>query len=271
MDLLHWVLFGVLPAVAAVLLGVGVGGPRWLGPAVAVAICVPFGMAAGWPDWPWRLDPQHGAAGPWLWWCLLGAGIVGAAYDLRLLPKALLFCFEVALVALLPWLLSASLRRGFSFEQCVLWLGLGWALLAAVWWTLRTAAKLRPGMAVPLAGAIALAGDALLLRARGAAPMWELAGVGAVALGVAVATTAWRRPFVCGTGGTLAVTIAHLGILWWGRSAGELAAAPFVLAAAAPLGLAVAATKAFADGRGAGLVVGVALVAAAAATAVGMA
>jgi hypothetical protein len=256
-DLLRWVVFGVVPAVAAVLLGVGAGGPRLLAVSLAVALCVPFGIAVDWPAWPWQLSFERGDPYQWLWWSFAAAGVVGASYDLRLLPKPLLLACDVALVATLPWLLSAPLRAGWSFEECVGWLAAGWLVIAATWWSLRQAARCSPGMAVPLAGTLALVADTFVLRARGAALPWQLAGVGAVALGMAVTTTIWRRPFVCGTGATLAITVAHVGLLYCGRTEYELLRAPFLLALIAPLPMAIGCHKSFAEGRATGAVVGV--------------
>ena len=256
MDLLHWVVFGVMPAVAAMLVGVGVGGPRFLALSLMIALCVPFGMAAGWPPWPWHLSVQHGDPQAWLWWVFAAAGLVGVSYDAKLLPKVLVLAVDVVLVAVLPWLMSGPLRARWSFEQCVLGLSAGWLVVALTWWVLRRVARLQPGMAVPLAGAIALAADALVMKERGTRLDWELAGVGAVALGLAVATTIWRRPFVCGTGSTLAITVAHLGILYCGRGQGEIVRAPFLLALVTPLPMGLVLTKAFADARATGAVIG---------------
>lgn len=256
MDLLHWIVFGVLPAVAAVLLGVGAGGPRFLALSLAVALCVPFGMAEGWPPWPWLLSVQNGEPFAWLWWAFAAAGLIGVSYDAKLLPKVLLLAADVVLVAALPWLLSGPLRARWSFEECVVWLSAGWLVIGLTWWVLRGVARLQPGMAVPTAGAIALLTDALVLRARGADLDWQLAGVGAVALGMAVATTIWRRPFVCGTGSTLAITVAHVGLLYCGRSEWELLRTPLLLALVTPLPMGLVMTKMFADGRATGVVVG---------------
>ncbi|HEX5052730.1 MAG TPA: hypothetical protein VFZ65_13220 [Planctomycetota bacterium] len=270
MDLLHWLLFGVLPALAAVLLFVGAGGPRFLPLAIAVAICVPFGMDDGWPDWPWTLDFGHGDARQWLWWCFACAGCVGATYDLRLLPKWLVAPFEVLIVLVLPWLVSSTLRAGWSFEHCVLMLGAAWFVLAGIWWVLRGAAKAQPGMAVPLAGTVVLAADTIVLHAQGARLAWHLAGVAAVALGVSVATTLWRRPFVCGTGGTLCITIAHAGVLWCARRESHLLSAPSVLALLAPLALGLGMSRVFADGRTTGFLVALAVTVALAGAAIAM-
>lgn len=268
MDLLHWLLFGVLPALAVVLVFVGAGGPRLLGLALSVAICVPMAMAVGLPAWPWQLDVAHGDPVSWLWWLLVMAGVVAALRDLQWLPRWLLVPCELLLVAMLPWLMSADLRAGWSFEWCVVMLGAGWAFVAAMWWVLRQAAKLQPGMTVPLVGTIALTADALVLRAQGGRLAWELAGIAAVALGVSVATTIWRRPFVCGVGSALCIALAHAGVLWCARSERQLLQAPFLLAMVAPLALWLATTKVFAESRTTGMVVSVLACAACAAAAV---
>ena len=257
MELLLWVLYGVIPATAAMLVGVGVGGPKWLGIAMAIAICVPFGMANGWPDWPWQLDAEHGEPRPWLWWILLVGGVLGAGYDLRLLPKSLLLVLEVALLALLPWLLTGTLRTGWTFEGCVAFLGVGWVVLGTTWWVIRGAAKAHPGMLVPFAMTVVLAADAWLLARRAGGTDWQIAGVAAVALGFAVLTTLWRRPCVCGTGASLCIVLAHIGLLWCGRSERELLKLPLVLVSLAPLPLWLGQSKWFAEAKTTGVACGV--------------
>jgi hypothetical protein len=245
MDLVHWIVFGVVPAVAAVLAGVGTLGPRWLALALALAVCVPFGMAAGWPRWPWQL-PWQGAPLGWLWWAFAGAGVVGAAYDRRLLPRLLLLVAEVVLVVALPWLVAGEARGAWRFELQVLWLAGAWLLLGSAWWVLRRVARVLPGLVVPLGGTIALATAAWVLRAHGVSLHWQLAGVAAVGLLMAVATTTWQRPFRCGTGAALAIAVLHAGPLLTAHAAGQLASRPFVLAAVVPLPLGLALARPFA-------------------------
>ncbi len=257
MDVVRWLLFGALPAAAAVLLLVGVGGARFLALALAIALCVPFALVDGWPPWPWQLSLQSGRPDLWLWWVFLAIGIVGTGYDTKLLPKPLLLAFDFLLVVSLPWLLSAPLRSGWTFEQCVLGLGAGWVVVLGGWWLQRRVAKACPGVAVPLAGAIVLAADAVVLRAMGSPSGWQLAGVAAVALGLTVATTIWRRPFRCGTGGALAITVAHVGLLGCGRTEADLLRVPFLLVLAAPLGMGLAPLRLFARRPGMGVVVGI--------------
>jgi hypothetical protein len=257
-DWLHWVCFGLLPALAAVLLFVGAGGSRFFSLGLAVAICVPFGMAIDWPTLPWQLDVNYGKAQHWLWWCFAAAGVVGAAYDLRLLPRWLLLGFEVALVLLMPWLVSSPLRAHWIFERGVLMLGGAWLVLMALSWVLRATAKVQHGVAVPLAATVALIADAIALRAQNATLAWHLAGIAAFALGVAVATTIWRRPFVCGTGGALCIAIVHVGVLWGDGNEAGILSAPRLLCLVAPLPMWIATRPMFAEGRATGILVGLA-------------
>ena len=240
MDLVTWLLFGVLPAVAAMLLGVGVGGSRWFALAFAAAICVPAALAKGWPDWLWQLDFVHGPPRPALWWTLVIGGVLGTVYDFRLLPKSLALVLESVLVAMLPWFLSSPLRASWSFEECALFLVTVSAVVTVLWFGLRQAAKRLPGLPVPLAMMIALGVDAWLLFQHAAGPDWQLAGVASVALGVAVMTASWHRPFVCGSGAVLCLALAHSGLLLAGRNEQELLQVPLILAWLAPAPMLVA-------------------------------
>lgn len=236
MDLLHWVLFGVLPALGAMLLGVGAGGSRFLAAAIAVAVAVPFAMASGAPDWPWRLDPLHGEPRAFWFWAVFVAGLVGSLGDARWLPKPLAFLLELALGMALPWFLTGLVRRSWSFEQHVLWLGLGVLAVCVLWHVLREAGRARPGLLVPFVGAVTLGVDAWLLRSHGV-PTWELAGVGSVALAFALLTALWRRPLTCGTGAALCIVVVHVGCLWCGRALRDLHSLSSVLALLQPLPL----------------------------------
>ncbi len=239
---MRWVLFGVLPALAVMLAFVGIGGPRWLGLALGTALCVPFSLADGFAGWPWQLDPWRGPSRAWLWWSFAVAGVWGTVHDLRALPRPLLLLGELALVGGAPWLVSWPLRQRASFEASLVWLTAAWLATLGVWWLLRRAGRLHPGCLVPFVGALALATDAFVLRATGTGRPWELAGVGAAALLFALATSVWRRPFLCGTGATVCITLAHVGILWSGRTAAELRSWPLLGALLVPVPLWLATT-----------------------------
>ena len=268
MDLLKWVLFGVLPAVAAVLLCVGVGGPRFLATALGVALGVPLLMANGWPGWPWNLSVDHGDPFAWLFWTVAATAVVGTCYDARVLWKPVLLTVDVVVVLAMPWLLSAPRREQWTTLHQVAWLSVAWIVLAAVWWTWRRVARQWPGIALPLASAMVLGADAFVLRERSAAGVWELSGVVACALAMAVATATWRRPFRCGTGAVLVVTVAHTGLLWLGRVEADLPRLPLLVACLAPLGLLVSFWRGFGRARGFAFACGLAVTATASVVAV---
>ena len=236
-----WLLFGVLPAVAAILLGVGVGGSRWLALAIAVAICVPAAIAEGWPDWLWTLDLMHGAPEPALWWTLMLGGVLGTVYDLRLLPKVVALGLEAVLVVMVPWFVSAPLRASWSFELSATFLVTVCLVILFLWYALRQSAKRLPGLPIPLAMMMVLGVDAWLLYQHAVGPDWELAGVAAVALAAAMMTATWHRPFVCGTGAVLCLTLAHSGLLLCGRSEDELLKLPLILGWVMPAPMLLAA------------------------------
>lgn len=255
MDLLRWILFGVLPAVAAIGVFVGAGGPRFLALALAVALGVPFALVHGWCGWPVDISLAHGDPRAWWFWCIVAAGVVGVFYDTRLLWRPLLVAGDATLVVALPWLVSAPLRERLGMVAYLSWLLAAWLGIGLQWWVLRRVAKVHPGPAVPLAGTIALAVDAWLLRSLERGLEWQLAGVGAVACGMAVATTLWRRPFVCGSGGTLAVVVGHAGLLLCGES-GEVPRAPMIVAFLVPAALGVALSRIFRKSPATGVAAG---------------
>lgn|GEM_PF-4009195 len=239
MDVVQWILWGALPAMAVVMLFVGVGGPRWLGVALAISVCVPLAIEDGLPPWIWQLDLMTGPPRSALWWLLLLGGALGSAFDLGALPRLVARIMEVICVISLPWLLSAPLRAGWSVVGCAAGLTSGWIFVAAVWWVVRRSAKARSGLTVPLAMAIVFGVDAWVVRAITVGADWQLPAVAAVVLVFAIVTMAWRGPFACGRGASLSMTLAHSGLLLCGRAEGELAQLPFVLAWSAPLPLAL--------------------------------
>ena len=73
--LLQALVYGVLPAIAAGLLLVGIGGRRLLSLALAVAVFVAFGLRKEWPQWPWAMFPR-GAGMLGLAWTVAAAALV---------------------------------------------------------------------------------------------------------------------------------------------------------------------------------------------------
>ncbi len=270
MTLLRWLLYGLLPAVAAVLLFVGAAGPRYAAAGLAAGIVVPYGLLVAWPDWPWQLGTGAGTAMPWLFWSIAAAGLTGLLHDVRLLPRPLTIVCEAALVVWLPWALAAPLRRHWSFEAGLLHLGAAWCGLLLVWWALRGASERRPGMLVPLGACLCLGGDLWLVLAREHDLSWQLLAAGIAALATALLTATWRRPFQLGSGATLVLVLLHGGVLFACRVYANLPRQPLLLALLAPLPLWIAAHKAFDESRRTGACIGLAATAAMTAAAAGL-
>ncbi len=259
MTLLRWLLYGLLPAISAVLVFVGVGGPRLAAIGIATGIAVPFGLLVAWPDWPWDLDLTAATALPWLFWSVVGAGLLGTLHDLRWLPKMVVIPLEAVLVVMLPWILSAPLRPRWSFETALVRLSLAWAGLVVVWWVLRTAAERRPGRLVPAACVLFLAGDLWLVQSRNHDLSWQLLAAGVVALATALVVASWRRPFQLGTGAILVVVLLHGGMLMACRVYAGFAAKPMLLALLSPVPLWISVHKGFDESRRTGAAIGLTL------------
>lgn len=260
--MLRWLLYGLLPAIAAVLVFVGVGGPRLAALGLAAGIAVPFGLLTAWPAWPWEIDLQAGTALSWLFWCVAFAGVLGTLHDLRWLPKMLTIPLEAALVVMLPWVLSAPLRPRWSFERGLLYLSVAWLGLVVVWWTLRRASETRPGMLVPAAGVLCLSGDLWLVLSRDHDLSWQLLAAGIAALATAMLVSTWKRPFQLGSGATLVIVLLHGGMLLACRVYAGFPPGALLLALLAPVPLWVSSHRNFDDSRRTGACIGLGLSAA---------
>lgn len=243
MLVLQWVLYWGLPALAAALVWVGILGPRCTALAIATAVVVPFVMAVGWPGWPW----QHSDA--WFVWAVAAGGLAGTAQDLRLLPRWFAPIVDAALLAALPWLLLTPQRASWSFETALLHLTVAWLAFGCSWLALRSGFTNRPGLIVPIAAALCLGGDALVV---GHHDMQAIAAAAGLSLLVAATTALWRAPFVCGAGTALAVTVVHGGVLLVGYYTGHLGLPAALLALLAPLPLGLALRAPVGRGRSSG-------------------
>lgn len=235
MTLLHWLLYSALPAAALTLLLVGLAGPRLLGLVFAAAALVPHLLLKALPPLPWVLVNTGGGRGEdWLLWGTVGAGLVGSLHDLRLWPRPLGMPPALAVVFAVPWFVLETQRRGWSFEQCLVHLSIGWAALAGVWFALRGAHGSGAGLGALLIGLVALAGDAVLLVGRnGPAAAFAPGGAAAVACAALFVAT-WRRPFVPGEGMCLPLAVVHTGVLLLAYHSGQLAMGQALLAVLAP-------------------------------------
>ncbi len=214
MTPLHWLLYAALPAIAASLLLVAVGGPRLIGLALAIGVLAPFALLKSLPPWPWVLLRTGGSGGDWLLWAIVAAGLLGTLHDLRIWPRPLGMPPAIALLLATPWMVLARFRAEWSLEAAAAHLSMAWVLFGVVWLALRDAVGNGGGARWVLPAALlCLLGDFLVLLCGGAhASLFALLGA-AVVLLVALVTAAWRRPFQFGEGACLPIAIVHCGAL----------------------------------------------------------
>jgi hypothetical protein len=255
---IRFALQGILPPIAVALLLVGVFGARLAALALGIGTFVAFGLVKrDWPEWPWLLWSGNNDGMQWLAWCILSAGVLGAVQDLRWLGKKVPVALDVAGVIAVPLLMTMRMRSRWSFEESLVHLVIGWTLLGGLWFVLRGTAQKRPGWAIPAVWTACLIGDSIVLLESGSAFQGQLAGAAAAALGAAVFTATWRKPFALGPGAAMAVAVAHFGLLYAGYHFSELPRWPALLAFAAPLPLGFATWRYFDDEPKFGVLVGV--------------
>jgi hypothetical protein len=236
-SLLQWLLFAALPAAVVVLLGVGVGGPRWLAPSLAGAAIVPAVIARGVPWPPFDAGAPHGVAV----WVLLASGVVGGLVDARWLWRPIALAVSGALLALLVWLVSAPMRAAAGFEGALLVVGGGAVLTSGVWFGLRAAATSPVGFLFPVAAFGLFTADALVCHRLGATAGGDAASTMAVAVAAAAVLGSSRRSLRCGRGAALPLAVAHVLALAAGTGLGAWQRAPRLLLLAAPAALLLAA------------------------------
>src|SRR5262245_26930160 len=114
-----FVLKGVLPAMAAALLLVGVFGPRWLGVAVAVGLFAALSLLRELPLWPGELYGSTNDYLQWLCWCGLAGGLV-SPFGAGPLPRWAAGSLSVLLLAGEVWLLLTNQRGRGGADTAVL-------------------------------------------------------------------------------------------------------------------------------------------------------
>ncbi|MGE3174913.1 MAG: hypothetical protein AB7O97_19960 [Planctomycetota bacterium] len=243
-DLLRVVLYGVLPALAATLLLVGLLGPRLLGLSAGLGVLVSWGLLRSRvPQWPHELWAGNNDATQWLCWCLLAIGALSACCGKRLRPAALAWVAGAGALGGEVWLMLTNLRRRMDTGELLLQHGLATAAATALWLVVRRALDHRGSAAQAWLLCACLCGDSALLLLSGSALQGQLAGAIAAAFGAAAGTALWRHPFRLDRAVALPFTAAHAGFLLAGLHFSELEWLPAVLAAVAPAGLALAGER----------------------------
>ncbi len=204
------VLKGSLPPVGAALLLVSFGGSRLVPLAMGLGAYVAFGLLKEWPAWPHQLWSAPDGR-QWLLWGVLAAGLTSLLEELRLLPQRLAPAVGVGLGAAAVWLLLGKQAARWEAEQVVLHVGGGGLVVGALVLLLRRVLAQAPA-AGPLVGSVfagLLSVDAVLLTIGRSGLLGQLCGAVAAALGAAVGTSLWRRPFVLSAAAGTWLGIAH--------------------------------------------------------------
>jgi hypothetical protein len=251
LDTLLVILKGLLPAVAASLLLVGVFGQRCIGLAMGVGVFTAYALLKQFPPLPHELWSGNNDAMQWLVWSGAVAGLLALAGSEGLPPAWLGLPAGVLLLAAQVWLMLLNRTQGMTPTESALTHAVPIVVCAATWILMRRAAGRRQDVWSAVVWTVCLAADSLLLLLSRSALQGQLAGAAAAALGTAAATALWRRPFAVGRPATFVLASLHGGLLLAGNQLAELPAVPALLAAAAPAALAFAPERQPGDGQAA--------------------
>ena len=237
-DVIRAVLYGVLPALGAALLLVGLLGTRWLGVANGLGLLVTLGLLKQRrPLWPHELWAGNNDAMLWLCWGALAVGLLAALHPRRELPGWLAVPSGLACIGGNFWLVLVNPRKRWEVTECVLQHEAAIAVAAVGWLSVRRAIGARPGPLMAWALSGCLAGDAALLHFSGSTLQGQLGGAVATAFAAAAGTALWRHPFVLDRTAALPFAAIHGGLLLTGVHLSELGPVPAVLAGVAPCAL----------------------------------
>jgi hypothetical protein len=217
------VLRGVLPPVGATLLLVSLGGVRLLPLAVGIGLLVAYGLLKAWPALPHELwASQNGTE--WLLWGIVALGLV-AALDHRRWLGSTGMPVAVLVGAGAGWLVLQKVASHWATAQAVVHVGGGLAIVALGIAGHRRVLANAPATVLPaILFTVVLSFDAVLLTLGESALLGQLCGAVAAALGAAVGTALWRRPFALAPadatwlGGAHALFLlagVHLAYLSW--------------------------------------------------------
>lgn len=230
-------LLGAAPALALV----GVGGRRFVAPALVLGLGAVFVVFKGWPPLPHELWSGNNDGLMWLCWALVVAALIGWLQDLRWLPPGVFALGGFLIGCALPLFVSARLHALFAAAtpRWTGWavaghLGVAIAMQVAVWVAMARASERRQGILLPILWTVCLVAASLALLHSGSALLGQLAGGFAAALGMATATAIWRRPLALGEGAVLTLAAGHIGLVFAGHHLGELERLPALALALAP-------------------------------------
>lgn len=237
---------GVAPAILFAIVLVSLAGNRLLPLAMALGFGAAYAWLKGWPRLPHELWVRPRGT-EWLVWGVLATGL--SASFTRDLPRRLGDWVTAATAMATVWLMLSSFaaREGVGWSMIHVGGGvIGVAALAIGGGRFVGRAPNSPWLA-PVVTAV-LSADAVLLVLGQSALLGQLGGATAAAVGAAVGTALWRRPFTLDSAdgamfgalhGLFLLAAVHLAYLSWPAA---------LLAAAAPM-LPLMMPRSFAEQR----------------------
>jgi hypothetical protein len=203
------ILKGVLPAIAAGLLLVSLGGARLLPLAAATGLYVAYGLLKRWPAAPTELWSSPNGI-EWLLWSVIAAQLLSLLEYAKVWRGRLAMGSAAVLGAFSVWLVLQKLASRWSAMDIVLHIGGGAVAVALLALGMRSLLhRARPGPWSGFVVAVILSIDAVALVAGGSALLGQLCGALAAAVGAGVGTTIWKRGFTLGAADGTWIGIAH--------------------------------------------------------------
>lgn len=232
------ILNGVLPAIGAALLLVSLGGARLLSVAAAVGPFAAYWLLKTRPALPHELWAAPNGS-EWLLWALVAAALVTVLEYKRLVRGRSAAGLSVAVACVSTWLVLRKVAAQWSLSEAWWYVGSGALIVALSVLGHRAVLRRAPaGVRPAILFTVVLSVDAVVVVTLGSSLLLgQLCGAVAAALGAAVGTTLWRRPFALAVADGTWLGMAHalfvlagvhIGYLGW-LAAGCVLAAPLLL------------------------------------------
>jgi len=220
---LEVVLKGVLPPIGAALLLVTLGGSRLVALAVATGLFVAYGLLMKtWPELPHVLWSQPDGR-QWLVWSIVAAALVSVAEQFRVLPRQAGHTAAAILGVAAVWLVLSKVAANWSPTEALVSIGGGALILLVVLLGTRVVMSRAPATIYPaILWTLVLSVDAAVITLSGSALLGQMCGAVAAALGAAIGTVLWRRPFALTVADSTWFVLAHALFVLAGKHLGEL-------------------------------------------------